>query len=92
MTTELKLCVDCAVCTNHHDMGRANIHRTPTLSDEFHWCTRSAPDVVDGGPTVTCREMRDRSSTSTLEPGCGYAATLFVPRQNEQVPPATDQQ
>ena len=83
MTTETKLCVDCAACTNRYEMGRSNIYRTSS-GDEFHWCTRSAPDVVDGGPTVPCRDMRYFD--------CGYAAVLFVPRQNEQVPSATGQQ
>ena len=94
MTTELKLCVDCAACTNRYEMGRANVYRT-TGGDEFHWCTRSAPDIVDGWPTVTCREMRARKSHSSPDVGwlgCGTDAALFVPRQNEQVSATTGPQ
>lgn len=37
MSTEIKLCVDCAACTDRYAIGKGDIFRI--TSDEFHWCT-----------------------------------------------------
>lgn len=70
---EIKYCRDCVGLVRSHDMSASGYYR-PARSCPEPWCSASPEDIVDQGPTRTCREMRDDAGHA----GCGFAAVLFM--------------
>lgn len=72
---ETKYCRDCVGFTNTSDMSASGYYR-PARSCPEPWCSFSSEDIVDRGPTRTCRDMRDDVGHAR----CGFTAVLFMSR------------